>query len=87
MTVENRADRSVGELQQRRQKARLGGGQERIEQQHRRGKLTARERLDLLLDLDTFQELDPFVTHRTTDFGLGDRKFEGDAVVTGLRPR
>ena len=83
MTIEKRADRGVGELRDRRQTARLGGGQERIKQQHSRGKLTARERLDLLLDLDTFQELDPFVTHRTSDFGLGDRKFEGDAVVTG----
>ena len=83
MTTNRRPDRGVGDLQQRRQNARLGGGQERIDQQHRRGKLTARERLDLLLDLDTFQELDPFVTHRTSDFGLGDRKFEGDAVVTG----
>ena len=83
VTTNRRPDRGVGDLQQRRQNARLGGGQERIDQQHRRGKLTARERLDLLLDLDTFQELDPFVTHRTSDFGLGDRKFEGDAVVTG----
>ena len=83
MAIERRADRGVGELQRRRQRARLGGGQDRIEQQHRRGKLTARERLDLLLDLDTFHELDPFVTHRTSDFGLDDRKFEGDAVVTG----
>ena len=83
MTIERNANRAVGELRALRQRARLGGGPERIEQQHRRGKLTARERLDLLLNLDTFQEIDPFVTHRTSDFGLADRKFEGDAVVTG----
>ena len=52
--------------------ARRGGGQDRIDAQHSRGKLTARERLALLMDEATFEELDPFVTHRVTDFGLGD---------------
>ncbi|MEK7814760.1 MAG: carboxyl transferase domain-containing protein, partial [Chloroflexota bacterium] len=66
-----------------RQQAHLGGGQQRIDQQHSRGKLTARERLAKLMDPDTFQELDTFVTHRTTDFDLADRKSLGDAVVTG----
>lgn len=66
-----------------RQQAFKGGGQQRIDQQHSRGKLTARERLAKLMDEGTFQEIDPFVTHRSTDFGLADRKIPGDAVVTG----
>jgi acetyl-CoA carboxylase carboxyltransferase component len=61
----------------------LGGGAERIEQQHGRGKLTARERLELLLDPDSFVELDAFVTHRSTDFGLDEQIVLGDGVVTG----
>ncbi|MEE9202392.1 MAG: carboxyl transferase domain-containing protein [Dehalococcoidia bacterium] len=70
-------------LKNLQEKARLGGGQKRIEAQHARGKLTARERLDLLFDPDTFEELDSFVTHRATEFGLADQKYVGDAVVTG----
>ncbi|MFQ6029591.1 MAG: carboxyl transferase domain-containing protein, partial [Dehalococcoidia bacterium] len=66
-----------------REQAQKGGGQQRIDQQHSRGKFTARERLTRLMDEGTFQEIDSFVTHRTTDFGLADRKFLGDAVVTG----
>ena len=66
-----------------RAEAVLGGGTERIEQQHGRGKLTARERLDLLLDPDSFVELDAFVTHRSSDFGLDDQIVLGDGVVTG----
>ncbi|CAI8006405.1 Propionyl-CoA carboxylase beta chain [Geodia barretti] len=66
-----------------RRESRLGGGQNRIDQQHSRGKYTARERLERLMDEGTFHELDPFVTHRITDFGLGDRRPLGDAVVTG----
>jgi acetyl-CoA carboxylase carboxyltransferase component len=61
----------------------LGGGLKRIETQHQKGKLTARERLDLLLDPGTFNELDMFVTHRATDFGLDEQRFPGDGVVTG----
>jgi propionyl-CoA carboxylase beta chain len=76
-------DDKVETLQKMRQQARKGGGQQRIDQQHGRGKLTARERLIKLMDEGTFQEIDSFVTHRTTDFGLADRKFLGDAVVTG----
>lgn len=68
-------------LQRRREQARLGGGPERIERQHRSGKLTARERLAVLLDDGSFVELDPFVVHRTTDFPL--EKIPGDGVVTG----
>jgi propionyl-CoA carboxylase beta chain len=61
----------------------LGGGPVRIERQHAWGKLTARERLDLLLDPGSFVELDAFVTHRATEFGLADQLVLGDGVVTG----
>src|SRR5438128_1553540 len=70
-------------LKQKRAAADLGGGAERIAAQHDKGKLTARERLDVLLDAATFVELDRFVTHRSTDFGLADEKYLGDGVVTG----
>ncbi|MDP2728197.1 MAG: acyl-CoA carboxylase subunit beta [Dehalococcoidia bacterium] len=63
--------------------ARLGGGEKSIKEQHAKGKLTARERLDLLLDEGSFEELDAFVTHRTTDFGLDKKRPLGDGVVTG----
>ena len=62
---------------------RIGGGKARVETQHKKGRLTARERLDLLLDKGSFRELDPFVVHRTTDFGLDKQKFMTDSVVTG----
>ncbi|MCH8254315.1 MAG: acyl-CoA carboxylase subunit beta [Gemmatimonadetes bacterium] len=70
-------------LEKLRQESELGGGPDRIKQQHEKGKLTARERLDLLLDPDSFVELDRFVTHRSTDFGLDKQKVLGDGVVTG----
>ncbi len=70
-------------LQELREQSSLGGGAKRIEQQHNRGKLTARERVALLLDDNSFEELDPFVTHRATDFGLDEQRYLGDAVVTG----
>ncbi len=76
-------DEKIDLLDAMRQESQLGGGQTRIDQQHSRGKLTARERLNLLMDEGTFEELDPFVTHRATDFGLADNKVLGDAVVTG----
>ncbi|MDE2762195.1 MAG: acyl-CoA carboxylase subunit beta [Gemmatimonadota bacterium] len=63
--------------------AALGGGEARLQAQHERGKLSARERLDLLLDEESFVELDRFVTHRSTEFGLGSRKILGDGVITG----
>ncbi len=63
--------------------ARLGGGEARLQKQHEAGKLTARERLDLLLDPGSFTELDKFVTHRASDFGMGEKKILGDGVVTG----
>ena len=84
MTAEKRQiDEKISNLAAMREESQKGGGQDRIDQQHSRGKLTARERLILLMDQDTFEELDPFVTHRATDFGLGDNKVLGDAVVTG----
>ncbi|HUH12615.1 MAG TPA: acyl-CoA carboxylase subunit beta, partial [Longimicrobiales bacterium] len=70
-------------LEELRRRSELGGGKERLEAQHGRGKLSARERLDLLLDEGSFVELDRFVTHRTVGFGLEDRKYLGDGVVTG----
>jgi len=73
----------IHELGRLRAQAKLGGGANRIEQQHKRGKLTGRERIDLLLDEGSFDELDPFITHRATDFGLDQQRFSGDAVVTG----
>ena len=84
MTAEKRAiDQKLETLEQLRLESQKGGGQQRIDQQHSRGKLTARERMALLMDEGTFEEIDAFVTHRATDFGLADRKFLGDAVVTG----
>jgi propionyl-CoA carboxylase beta chain len=76
-------DERLTRLDQMRQESRLGGGPVRIERQHQWGKLTARERLDLLLDPGSFVELDAFVTHRSTEFGLGEQRFLGDGVVTG----
>jgi propionyl-CoA carboxylase beta chain len=73
----------LDQLHQKQALAEQGGGPERIAQQHRKGKLTARERLDLLLDEGTFVELDRFVTHRGTAFGIGDQVYLGDGVVTG----
>ena len=70
-------------LENKRAEARLGGGQHRIDAQHARGKLTARERVDLLLDEDSFEEFDMFVEHRCNDFGMEKTKFPGDGVVTG----
>ncbi|MEM7732981.1 MAG: acyl-CoA carboxylase subunit beta [Pseudomonadota bacterium] len=70
-------------LEDRRGEARLGGGQARIDSQHGRGKLTARERIDLLLDEGSFEEFDTFKTHRCTDFGMETQKPYGDGVVTG----
>jgi propionyl-CoA carboxylase beta chain len=84
MVVEsNNHNTKLQKLEDMRNQSRLGGGEKRIASQHERGKLTARERIDLLMDEGTFQELDAFVTHRSTDFGLGDQITLGDAVVTG----
>ena len=71
------------ELEDRRGAARLGGGQKRIDAQHSKGKLTARERIELLLDEGSFEEFDMFVAHRCTDFGMKNQRPAGDGVVTG----
>ena len=73
----------VENLARLREQAKLGGGAKRVEAQHQKGKLTARERIDLLLDPGSFEEIDPFVTHRSTEFGLAEQRYLGDAVVTG----
>jgi len=73
----------IHELERRRDQAALGGGLKRIEAQHKRGKLTARERIELLMDDGSFEEFDRFVEHRCTDFGMDETKFPGDGVVTG----
>src|SRR6266516_337911 len=73
----------IEHLRDLREQARLGGGERRIEAQHAKGKLTARERLDLLLDQGTFVEIDRFVTHRSSSFGLDNEHYYGDGVVTG----
>jgi len=73
----------LSELEERRSEARLGGGQRRIDAQHARGKLTARERIELLLDEGSFEEFDMFVSHRCTDFGMEKQKHAGDGVITG----
>jgi len=71
------------QLESRRDEARLGGGERRINVQHSKGKLTARERIDLLLDEESFEEFDMFVSHRCTDFGMEKQKHAGDGVITG----
>jgi len=76
-------DDLIQSLKKKREEAKLGGGQKRIEEQHKKGKLTARERLDLLLDENSFEEFDMFVQHRCKDFGLDRQKIFADAVVTG----
>ena len=73
----------LAELEAKRAQARLGGGQRRIDTQHGKGKLTARERITLLLDDASFEEWDMFVEHRCHDFGMEDQKVPGDGVVTG----
>jgi propionyl-CoA carboxylase beta chain len=76
-------DTIEGRLEERRNAARAGGGEERIKAQHRRGKLTARERIELLLDPHSFEEWDMFVEHRSHDFGIDRHRIPGDGVVTG----
>ena len=73
----------IDNLRKLRAEARLGGGQARIDKQHAKGGLTARERIDLLLDKGSFEEFDMFKTHRCTDFGMEKQVYPGDGVVTG----
>ncbi len=79
MSIEDK----LKKLEQMNETALLGGGEARIQRQHDAGKLTARERIDQLFDPGTFVEMDAFVTHRCTDFGMQDKKTLGDGVVTG----
>jgi propionyl-CoA carboxylase beta chain len=76
-------DPKLEKLYKLKQEAQLGGGQKRIDAQHKKGKLTARERIDLLLDEGSFEEMDMFVRHRCTDFGLNKESYLGDGVITG----
>ena len=78
------SDKKVERLKQKREESKKGGGEKRIQKQHDKGKLTARERIDILLDKGSFEEIDPFVTHRSDKFGLDDKKIPGDGVVTGF---
>src|SRR5574344_2777706 len=73
----------IKQLLDKRAEAKLGGGQKRIDTQHSKGKLTARERIDVLLDEGSFEEFDMFVTHRCTDFGMADKQYLSDGVITG----
>ncbi len=83
MTENKPLNPKIEKLRELRQQSCLGGGEERIRAQHERGKLTARERIDLLLDKGTFREVDAFVVHRTHDFDLDQQRYLGDSVVTG----
>ncbi len=73
----------IARLRNTREQAKYGGGKKRIEEQHAKGKLTARERIERLLDPQSFNEIDQFVIHQSTEFGMGDKKILGDGVVTG----
>ncbi len=73
----------IEQLEQMRSAAKLGGGEDRVDKQHAKGKLTARERIEMLLDSGSFEEWDMFVEHRSNDFGMGENKIPGDGVVTG----
>ena len=83
MVVRRRADDKQEELRRLKKRSLEGGGSRRIEQQRQKGKLTARERIALLLDEGTFEELDPFVLHQSSEFGLDKQRYLGDSVVTG----
>ena len=80
---ERRTTDRVGTLRKKRERIELGGGQERIDKQHAAGKLTARERVEKLVDRDSFQEIGLFAQHRATYFGMADKEMPADGVVTG----
>ncbi len=84
MVARRKVDEKRDELQKKREESQLGGGTRRIEAQHKKGKLTARERIASLLDDGTFEELDSFAVHQSTEFGLDKQRFLGDSVVTGF---
>ena len=81
--VEKSKNPKIQELRDKKAQSRQGGGHDRIKKQHEKGRLTARERLDILLDKGSFREVDAFVEHRSTDFGTDQNKFLGDSVTTG----
>ncbi|RLD03079.1 MAG: methylmalonyl-CoA carboxyltransferase [Chloroflexota bacterium] len=81
--VEKSKNPKIQELRDKKAQSRQGGGHDRILKQHEKGRLTARERLDILLDKGSFREVDAFVEHRTTDFGMDQNKIMGDSVITG----
>ncbi len=83
VTKEPTVEEKIKQSRELKEKAKLGGGKKRIEAQHKKGKLTARERIELLLDLGSFMEIDQFVVHQCTELGMAERKFLGDGVVTG----
>jgi len=83
MAVQRKTSESFEEYRRLKESIRNSGGEARIEQQHSKGKLTARERISMLMDPGTFEEVGTFVTHRSNSFGIGDKKFPGDSVVTG----
>src|SRR5258708_22576083 len=76
-------EQTLSELKRRDTLAEAGGGEERRARQHKEGKMSARERIEFLLDENTFEEFDKIVTHRCTDFGVGEQKVYGDGFVTG----
>jgi propionyl-CoA carboxylase beta chain len=84
MTINPKPEDALTELRRRNDAAEAGGGPERREREHKAGKLTARERVALLLDEDTFEELDKFVTHRSDDFGMDEQRPPGDGFITGF---
>ncbi len=83
MAVDKKTNERLEDLHQRKEEAQGTGNEARVDQQHAKGKLTARERIALLLDPGTFEEVDSFVVHRSSSFGTADRKYPGDSVVTG----
>src|SRR6202790_5913286 len=84
MATKAKTRQEIDELRRRSAAAEEGGGTARREREHKAGKLTARERIDLLLDESTFEELDKFVTHRCVDFGMEEQRPAGDGFVTGF---
>ena len=77
------ADPKIEQLRDLKSQSMQGGGEKRIQRQHDRGKMTARERIELLLDKGSFREIDSFVVHREKNFGMDKKKFLGDSVITG----
>src|SRR6185369_5651991 len=82
-TLEGPMREILQRLEDKRAAARAGGGVKRVEAQHAKGRLTARERIELLLDAGSFEEWDMFVEHRSSDFGMAEQKIPGDGLVTG----